>query len=164
MNGNEPTTDRPWLDPLRDQALAEADLRLTPRRLTAQREQIARRLAALERSAEIIAFPGSHPGTRHLPSRSHKWVAAAAVVGLMTGVLAGRFLHLHPDEFALTGGTALETAPAMIVENIGTPVVAAYSEEAILVDIDTSLYTPRIAELRALDALTPTVREAMLAH
>jgi hypothetical protein len=130
-----------------------------------QQEQIARRLAALERHAEIIAFPGVRRSARRMSSRPHRWIAAAAVVGLMTGLLAGRFLHMHSSEFALaTGVTVPRSAPPVVAESLREPVVATYNEEAILVDIDTSLYTPRIPELRALDALTPSVRESAFTH
>jgi hypothetical protein len=165
MNRDEPTvTDRTWLDAVRDAAIADAESRLSDQHLTAQQEQIVRRLATLERQAEIIAFPGARLATRRIPVKPHRWVAAAAVVGLMTGLLAGRFLHLHPRELVSTPEVGIErTAPAVIADTLG-PVVTAYNEEAILVDIDTSLYTPRIPELRALDALTPSVRESAFTH
>jgi hypothetical protein len=164
MNRDEPTIDSTWLEELRDAAVADADARFSDRHLLQQQEQIARRLAILERPAEIIAFPGVHQGTRRLSGKPHRWVAAAAVAGLMTGLLAGRFLHMHSSEFAVPDPVVTErSGPAMVGETLGT-VVSAYNEEAILVDIDTSVYEPRIRELRALDALTPSVREPLFSH
>ena len=75
------------------------DAVFTPERLDQQRNQILRRLEHLGRQARVLHFPEKAPRHLSLPHRSHvwsRWVAAAAVAGLLIGVSLGSFIDLRP--------------------------------------------------------------------
>jgi hypothetical protein len=142
------------LGDIRETALSGADGTWTDGHLSAERDTVMRRIAALERPAEIIAFPGATRRLSVVPRRSHRWIAAAAVVGLMAGLAAGRLLHVHPSDLSRTAriGAAPVDAPAQA--QTATSSELAFNDEALLLEIDTALHGHGIAELYALDALT----------
>lgn len=142
--------DREWRTSV-DAMVAEADAAFDARRLTRQRAAIARRVAqrALGVHARVLRFPGAvvrtaaaHPWRR--------WVAAAAVTGLVAGTVAGRFLPLtgSSDRVARVGSApSVRIAPATLRMSPG--------DEAFLLEFDAALSGRPGAPLRALDALTP---------
>ena len=80
------------LDGVRTDAHAEADEIFNRDRLTTQQTQIFRRLD-LEHPARVIAFPKfARPVA--IQSSGRRWTAAAAAVGLITGI--GRTAHRLP--------------------------------------------------------------------
>jgi hypothetical protein len=139
----------------------EADEHFTPERLAAQQAHILRRLENAERPARVLPFPLS---TRPFPNArmgARRWIAAAAAAGLLTGIIAGR---------AFEFGNPWRTAPGAQTQTMarGRPPVlsstpaATVNDERLLREIEAALVEPRVDELRALDALTPRVREASL--
>jgi hypothetical protein len=141
----------------------EADEHFTPDRLAAQQEHILRRLENAERPARVLPFPLS---TRPFPSArtgARRWIAAAAAAGLLTGIIAGRAF-----EFGNPWRTTPQPQPQTLASSRGrTPVLASgpaasVNDERLLGEIEAALVEPRVDELRALDALTPRVREASL--
>lgn len=145
-----------WLEQVRDDLNAEADAQFGPERLARQHAAILGRLAASEVSARLLRFPA-----RAIPTAvwtaGRRWIAAAAAAGLLIGVVAERVIDIGQP--ASRGAPrvapvlrAARTAPVRDARN--------RSEEAFLIEIESALDAPRIAELRAIDAFTPRVREA----
>lgn len=146
-----------FLDGVRADGDADVDAVFTPERLREQQRQIARRIAQVGRPARVLAFPGRVVRrTLNAPvSRAPRWVAAAAAAGLLAGVALGamyggtRRVHVDRSFASRLGST---TAPRAI-----TPANSA--DDAFLSDLELALDRPHPRELRALDALTPHVRE-----
>ena len=147
-----------WMDELRDDARADAELSLSADRLAAQQAQIFRRLEAAERPARVIAFP-KHPVGGLRPSPARRWVASAAAAGLIIGLGLGQMVDLRLPSFspppsspaadriasARRGGPGL---PAVV------PAVALFNEESTLADLEDAA-TPHYEALRAYDTYTP---------
>ena len=155
------------LERLRLDAASEADEVFTPARLGAQRERILARLDEASQGSRVIQFPASSARMdRSLVRRPVvRWVAAAAAAGLLVGVMAGRLL-----EFG--SGRVVPTSPVVATERATTAPVPRFvsdvpaetalsdGDEAILSEIDRAVFRQRIAELSALDELTPRLRQA----
>jgi hypothetical protein len=156
------------LERLRQHAVAEADAYFTADRLAAQRDHVMRHLEGAEHPARVIPFPHVAAGLRsprvHAPL--FRWVAAAAAAGLVIGVSAGRLLYVRSGGSARTVASmqAQTTQPAV------NPSVSRYEavtrnvnvEEAFLSEIDDALSRQRVAEFRAIDALTPRTRDTVV--
>src|SRR5581483_1954979 len=83
------------LDDVSVTAAEAADAAFPPERLARQQARIMAHLQYEGRPARVIAFPAGHA---HAPivSRTRpasRWIAAAAVAGLVIGVIAGRVGH-----------------------------------------------------------------------
>lgn len=141
--------DREWRASV-DALVSVADAAFGPARLVRQRAAIDRRVAQRSRGAHarILRFPGAvvrtaaaHPWRR--------WVAAAAVAGLLAGAGAGRFLFPDPRPTSSLASTAPtgRVTPAQFRMSPG--------DEAFLIEFDAALSGRPGAPLRALDALTP---------
>jgi hypothetical protein len=146
-------------------AAAEADGHFPAERLAAQQAQILRRLENAERPARVLPFP---PSTRPFPgvrTGARRWIAAAAAAGLLTGIVAGRTF-----DFGSSWSSATLTQPEaekIAHQRSQKPVLtsgtsATLNDERLLGEIEAALVEPRVDELRALDALTPRIREASL--
>jgi hypothetical protein len=115
---------------------------------------VARRVAqrASGARARVLRFPGAFVRTAAThPWR--RWVAAAAVTGLIAGTVAGRFLPVSRSEGSVARARtapALRVAPAQLRMSPG--------DEAFLIEFDAALSGRPGAPLRALDALTPDGR------
>ncbi len=152
------------LDIARSEATDAADRVFTPDRLAAQRAQILRRLERVAHPAHIITFPvfrRPEPASRLVARR---WVAMAAAIGLLIGVVAGSLVDFRPAgvEPARRGsqGAAAQMADARADASRGLALQSAsFNEEAFLSDIESAASAPRVEELQAIDALTPHVRE-----
>jgi predicted anti-sigma-YlaC factor YlaD len=143
------------------------DAVFTPERLDQQRNQILRRLEHLGHQARVLHFPEKAPGHLAAPHRRHmvsRWVAAAAVAGLVIGVSLGSFMNLRPTTFSAGRVASLSTPhrPAAVSQQAPRPERTALDEEAFLSRIDQAYNTQRAPELEPLDALTPHVREVAL--
>lgn len=158
-----------FLDGVADVANTAADASLTPEHLAGQRQRIMRRLGTLvgsELPARVLRFPSFGRTARVGASRRH-WLAVAATAGLFIGILAGQlidvrrpmnlvrtFMTVQPDRAnAIPSGTRLAAGPAVSLPD---------GDEAFLVEIETALGVECVAELQALDALTPRVSEVAL--
>ena len=154
----------------------------TPQRLEAQRARIGHRLAQLVGTVEparVLAFPFSPQPPRQFSNRPVRWLAAAAMAGMLLGVTAGQLIHYHPvatrtataaalDEpagiFDMTGtvellpppdgGSQTHVAPLTLVE-----FSQLMSEEGFLSNLDLALTSYQVSELESIDALTPRVRD-----
>ncbi len=144
-------------------AAAEADAAFTPEKLAHQRDRILRRLEAHAHPARVLPFPAGAAAAR-AEGRARpavRWVAAAAVAGLVIGLGVGRFLDLRqpagtPVKTVAAARTA-SAAAASGVRSVATRDVA--SEEQFLADLDSALAAPSTPELAALEALTLRPRE-----
>ena len=160
---------------IRAEADQEIDERFPQEALLAQQSQIARRIEHLGHAARVISFPLHGPGGPDGRSALHvtpRWVAAAAAAGLFIGVGVGnvgigRLAHTfsHPR-------TAFSTSPATpgtrpLAPTPAGPSTAAPASDVkdadpsdeFLAELEFALERPRTRELRALDELTPHVRE-----
>jgi hypothetical protein len=145
-------------------AADEADEHFTPDRLAAQHAHILRRLENAERPARVLHFPLS---TRPFPSArngARRWIAAAAAAGLLTGIVAGRALEFGNP---WRNSPRVQPETQTLASSRRTPVMTAgttagTNDERLLREIEDALVEPRVDELRAIDALTPRVREASL--
>lgn len=153
-----------WLESVRADARREADEAFPRERLAAQQAQILRRLEAMGRPAKVLAFPRF---TRAISVRHvgrQRWIAAAAVAGLVVGIGLGQVVDFRrvinrPDGFADLRAQIARTAPA---GRLGVqPVNASSSEdEVFLYDREPSLSTARFPEsLRSLHEITPSARD-----
>jgi hypothetical protein len=137
--------------------IAEADALYPEDRLQRQRVRILQRIEQVGRPGRVISFPASQ-GRTHGALLLHstpttRWVAAAAVVAFIAGVLAGQQL---PNEFRFnqpvhvvasrpdpeTTGTTLRGAAALVP-----------SDDEFLGEVELAIQS-RPAVLRQLDELT----------
>ena len=155
-----------WLDTLRADAVAEADVAFGAERLSVQQAQILRRLEALEHPARVIAFPRFARPISAANEPRRRWVAAAAAAGLFLGVGLGQLLELgqsggvrQPD--AVTERQiARGTMPGPDAGRMGLPAAAQVSDEVFLYDQDPPSSQVRVPEsLQYLNAITPGARD-----
>ena len=150
-------------DEIRSTFRAAADEAETPDRLVAQRQRIARRLARLGAGpAHVLRFPSTLQIVRGAHTR-HRWVAAAALGGLLIGLGAGRVLQWPgTPQVQMAAGTAAanQAVPPFSPPPASRSTHAA--EEAFLDELEAALETPRVTELQTLDAWTPRVLDVSL--
>ena len=151
-----------FMSGLRAEADAEIDAVFSPDALRAQQQHIASRIEHLGHAARVISFPAhqtnDHAGlAARVSSLAPRWIAAAAVAGLVVGVgvgsvfqSGGRFSRVRPPAPA-TGAPAATSVP------IARPETAAADDE-FLSELELALERPHPRELLALDELTPRVR------
>ncbi|MCX6539741.1 MAG: hypothetical protein NT151_12525 [Acidobacteria bacterium] len=149
------------LDESRDLAVERVDAAFTADRLAHQRERIMRRIEA-QNGARILAFPAAAPAVR-APLHARpvmRWVAAAAIAGVMVGVTAGRYLNVL--DFAAgsrsTSRNTVAVAPGAqrsvpVMRAVGTSQPQANDDE-FLSEVDGAIAEPRTSELAAIYALT----------
>lgn len=153
---------RAWTAGTAGEGAAIADDLFTSDRLAAQRARILKRLEAASRPARVITFPASAAvpavsGT----ARVVRWVAAAAVGGLMVGLGAGA-LFVNGDREAAPTAVASAVAPGPAAVPLSAivaseaPAVDALDEEALL---DAAYERVDVDALRTIDDITPRARE-----
>ena len=154
---------REMLDDMSASSEAAADAQFPASRLARQHARILAQLQHDGRPARIIAFPAGH-AQELLVSRTHpsrRWIAAAAVAGLVVGVLAGRLGYDH-SLLRPTAGRVVVTRAAEPVEiraADGAPglraVASTISDEEFLSQLEFASDGPAAAALQPLDELTP---------
>jgi len=150
-----------WIDGLRTDAHAEADETFTRDKLAAQQAQIFRRLESLEQPARIIAFPRFARPVSVPVSGGRRWIAAAAVVGLITGVGLGQLMEFpgrtrQPESLAQNGPkpAVVETARA------AQPASSDDDDETFLNEPEVTTSQARVPDsLQYLNAITPGARD-----
>lgn len=159
------------LQQLRQDASSEADEVFTPGRLAAQRAAVRHRLEAGTISPRVVAFPGAQAPRARLTHRpAARWMAAAAAAGLLIGVTAGRLVHFGdstPPQAvrAVRGAEPPRLAAGRVAPAVATLPAAepGVTEMNVLYGVDTMVNRPHVAELSALDELTPHPREVLMA-
>jgi hypothetical protein len=164
-----------FLNELREEGEFEADTIFTPERLHAQQRQIASRIGHIGRAARVINFPQAFDdferpfaGATIMASTSYaasRWVAAAAAAGLFIGVALGASYKFERRGFSATPPPAIAHAavqPSLVTAlaaRASSPTADIAADDAFLSELEMAHDRPRPEELRALDALTPHVRE-----
>jgi hypothetical protein len=150
-----------WLEDARLEAVDEADEVFSPERLATQHAQILRRLETLERPGRVIVFPrfAGPVAARRGPQR---WIAAAAVAGLIVGLGAGELLDFRRNLRGTPGGHL--SGPALVPVSQSArgsiqPVTLSSDDSFLYDDSDAASTSPSVEALQALDALTPRVRD-----
>lgn len=149
------------MEQARHDAAREADAVFTPDRLHDQRDRVMRRLERQGQSAEVLRFPnrfGSQRAAHRLFGPARRWVAGAAVAGLVAGV----FLGFAVDRQVNTPAAGARN-PVLLATS-GNRQYASAQDEQMLGEIEDVLTGPtrRVSELRALDDMTmpPDLQEA----
>jgi hypothetical protein len=149
-----------WLEDVRSTGVSEADEAFPSERLAAQQTHIFRRIEAAERPARVIAFPTfSRPmstGTSHV----RRWITAAAAAGLIVGVAVGQLMDVRHNLLSGTVAELRRTEPRPSSERQSprvelTAASDSDTDAAFMADIDASVRHNSLAELQALDAITP---------
>jgi hypothetical protein len=160
------------LERLREQAARAADAVFTNERLSTQRERILRRLEAAEHPARVILFPFASSSRRAGGGVRimKRWVAAAAAAGLLVGLGLGRLATINspavqqaPRASLMAANGAVRAQPTIRpVPGSSNSTIGDYAgDEAFLLALDDAVNRRvSIAELQAIDALTPHVSEA----
>jgi hypothetical protein len=139
------------LDALYDAAGVDSGDAFDAERLALQRRSVQQRLGAAV-PARVLSFPGAATTVGYLPFMR---VAAAALLVAMCGAGLVRVAQMSESGSAVGIHTvAAQSAPiARLARDVPS--------DTVLEDIEMALAQPRTAELRALDALTPHVRDAV---
>jgi hypothetical protein len=143
---------------------AEADAAFDDERLLHQRTHILRRLDRNNGPARVLRFPAAADGERimHVMSAAgRRWVAAAAIGGVLVGIFSGRLLTRQTDSdpadsMRLSRGVA--TARPANSGIVPADLRSLSRDEILLEEVDAVLSQPRITELVAIDAITPAAR------
>ncbi len=128
----------------REAVAAAVDLTFGPAELERQREAIRRRITAAGGEHRVLPFPRV---ARHAPptgTTDHRWLIAAAAVGLCLGIALGQVPRI--------AGRPQEMPAAMAAPQRSA---ADPADDTLLRDIDDALAVEPRPELSALDALTP---------
>jgi hypothetical protein len=149
------------LELVREDAVRDADAVFTADRLNEQRDRVLRRLERQGHPADVLRFPnrfGSQHAARRLLGPARRWVAGAAVAGLVAGVFLGFAVDRR------VGAPAVRRSAGVISPAPANRQPASAQDEQMLSDIEDALTGParRVLELRAIDAMTmpPDLQEA----
>ena len=156
------------LEEVSEAATADADAAFPLERLNRQEARILARLQHEGRPARVIAFPAGHPPHEPIASRrrpASRWIAAAAVGGLVVGVIAGRLGHDY--SFQRAGISRVIASRAIEQPELRAPVTtgairevaASISDDEFLDQLETAIDAPAAAALQPLDDLTPLAWE-----
>lgn len=142
----------------REAGHSEADAAFDDRRLAHQRSHILRRLDRNNGPARVLPFPAAARAAASLTSIGRRWVAAAAIGGLIVGIFTGGLLRHRGEaapEMVRQATTSARRAPAATV----VPADLRVADELLLGELeDAVIARPRPAELHAIDELTPVAR------
>ncbi|HSL23302.1 MAG TPA: hypothetical protein VK886_17365 [Vicinamibacterales bacterium] len=141
---------------------ADADAAFDPERLMHQRTHILRRLDRNNGPARVLPFPAAaaERGMSMVGAAGRRWVAAAAIGGLVVGIFSGRLLtHRAGDPTTV----ARQGQPSALSRPAGAPAIVPADlrpgvDEVLLAEVDAALSQPGISELSAIDAITPAAR------
>lgn len=149
-------------DATREAVLADADAACTADRMERQRDRILRRIDALHGGPRVLPFPAAsqHAHAAPQPRVFRRWVAAAAVAGLLVGLGAGRMFFNGTAPTATAADARQQAAPSVPASLRQAPtmralhVEAAVNDEEFLSEIEMATAAPRTRELRAIYAFT----------
>jgi anti-sigma factor RsiW len=152
---------RAAFDDTREAALADAEAVCTAERMDRQRERILRRVDALQSGPRVLPFPAAGQAGHAAPQPRvfRRWVAAAAVAGLLVGLGAGRMVFNGGDA-RTTAVARQQITPAAAGAARQVPTVRAVnantgeSDDQFLSEIEMATAAPRTRELRAIYAFT----------
>lgn len=143
----------------------EADAAFDDERLLHQRTHILRRLDRNNGPARVLPFPAAADrpaGIRFFAAAGRRWIAAAAIGGLVVGIFSGRmFTHRAEEDSARS---ARQAYTSLARRTPGRPVLVPAElrtvggDEVLLEEVESALARPRVHELSAIDAITPAAR------
>ncbi len=145
---------------------AEADAAFDDERLLHQGTHILRRLDRNHGPARVLPFPAAADearGMRLFAAAGRRWVAAAAIAGLVVGVFSGRLFMAHRTSQDATDAGRRAYGSSVRRSLVGPVLVpaelrASGVDEVLLEEVETALARPRVYELTAIDAITPATR------
>jgi hypothetical protein len=137
---------------------AHTQAAFTEERLASQRSKILQRLAHAGEPGRVIAFPSvAISATRLFKTRpSSRWVAAAAVAGLVIGLLVGRLSipeQRRSPQPSLTAAARVDSTRGVFL-----PAAIRLSDDEFLGQVENAVNGPA-AVLRSLHELTPTAEQ-----
>jgi len=149
-------------DSTREAAIADADAACTADRMERQRDRILRRIDALHDGPRVLPFPAAQQNQHAAPQPRvfRRWVAAAAVAGLLAGLGAGRMFFTGTAPTATTADARQQSTPSEPAALRQPPtlralhVESAVNDEEFLSEIELATSAPRTRELRAIYAFT----------
>ncbi len=149
-----------WLETMRADAHGEADDVFTRERLATQQGQIFRRLESLEHPARIIAFPRFARPVSVQPGGRRRWIAAAAAVGLITGVGLGQMLDFSGQPRQTEVVSQVRPSAPLIEPARAVPATAPANDETFLYEPELTSSQARVPDsLQYLNAVTPGARD-----
>jgi hypothetical protein len=126
-----------------------------------QRERILRRIDSLQSGPRGLPFPaaGQNGHASSQPRVLRRWVAAAAVAGLLVGLGTGRMVFNRGDRSTTEASRQLAPASVPAAERQAPTMRAlrvepGLSDEEFLSEIEMATAAPRTRELRAIYAIT----------
>ena len=147
-----------WLEALRADARQEAEEAFPRERLAAQQAQIMRRLEALERPAKVLAFPRFTRAISVPHAGGQRWIAAAAVAGVVVGIALGQVFDIRRITLDRAAARPTEIArTAAPADRLGIQRISAASDEDFLYSAEPAGPIPE--SLRSLHEITPSARE-----
>ena len=178
-----------FMSGLHEEADAEIDAVYSPEALRAQQQHIADRVAHLGHAARVISFPAHQVNGRvglaaRVSNLAPRWIAAAAVAGLVVGVGVGsafqsgvRLTRLRQPAAGASPAMGVTGVPSSHPEAVAADPVTANAANAVanspslgdtndefLSELELALERPHTRELLALDELTPRVRELAVSN
>lgn len=140
-----------------------ADTLFDDKRLAHQRAHILRRLERNHGPARVLPFPAAAPASGSGPSRVHgqgrRWMAAAAIGGLMVGLFTGRMLNPREGSELMTRARGAEVQGAPVQGDImPADLRSSGVDDLLLGEVEAALTRRHPIELRAIDAITPVAR------
>jgi hypothetical protein len=151
-----------WLDGLRTEAQTEADEVFGRERLATQQAQIFRRLEALEHPARVIAFPKFARPVAVQTSGRQRWTAAAAAVGLITGIGLGQLIGFRTDRTTQDPIATRQVARAEVPtpESVRSIQPISVDDDEAFIEAEVTASQVRVPEsLQYLNAITPGARD-----
>jgi hypothetical protein len=147
---------------------SEADAVFDEERLLHQRTHILRRLDRNNGPARVLRFPAGAEGERSMrvmSSVARRWVAAAAIGGVLVGIFSGRLLTRRTDgdpaeamrQARAISATRGAASPGIVTADLRGASPGLY-DELLLDEVDSALSQRRVHELVAIDAITPAAR------
>jgi len=151
---------RAAFDDTRQAVIAGAEAACSADRMERQRERILRRIDALQSGPRVLPFPaaGQNGHVAPQPRVFRRWVAAAAVAGLLVGLGAGRVVF-NGGGARTTADARQQIAPAAAPARQAPTMRALHvesglSDDQFLSEIEMATAAPRTQELRAIYAFT----------
>jgi hypothetical protein len=154
-------TLRAGFDETREAAIADAEAACSADRMERQRERILRRIDSMQSGPRVLPFPaaGQNGHAASQPRVLRRWVAAAAVAGLLVGLGTGRMVF--DGSSRRMADASRQVAPASAPSTVRqAPTMRAMrvepgvSDEEFLSEIELATAAPRTPELRAIYAIT----------
>jgi hypothetical protein len=152
---------RTSFDETRAAAVADAEAACGADRMERQRERILRRIDSLQSGPRVLPFPaaGQNGQAPSQPRVLRRWVAAAAVAGLLVGLGTGRMMFNGGDRSTTEASRQIAPASAPAAARQAPTMRAlrvepGLSDDEFLSEIEMATAAPRTRELRAIYAIT----------